>query len=133
MARRSPRRRPTARRLEGLVDFHLDFALGEPDLIRVQDREFTSLPDEGQREVRVTQRRYVEIWVDVLRRIDPALPESDARTMAHATFGLINSTPHSADPRSPEGTRAVLRRMALAALATTPSALAAEPARTETA
>ncbi len=71
----------------------------------MQDREFTSRPDEGQREVRVTQRRYVEIWVEALRRIDPALPESDARTMAHATFGLINSTPHSADPRSPEHPR----------------------------
>lgn len=125
--------------LEGLVDFHLDFALGEPDLIRVQDREFASLPDEAQREVRVTQRRYVEIWVGVLRRIDPVLPESDARTMAHATFGLINSTPHSADPRSPESTRAVLRRMALSALtATPPASLAdtaspADTARTETA
>src|SRR5215469_10341374 len=24
--------------LDGLIDFHLDFALGEPDLIRIQDR-----------------------------------------------------------------------------------------------
>src|SRR6202035_1855019 len=24
--------------LNGLIDFHLDFALGEPDLIRIQDR-----------------------------------------------------------------------------------------------
>ncbi|MEE2030511.1 SACE_7040 family transcriptional regulator [Rhodococcus chondri] len=102
--------------LEGLVDFHLDFALGEPDLIRVQDRELHSLPDDARREVRLTQRRYVEIWVGVLRRITPSLPESDARTMAHATFGLINSTPHSADPRSPQATRAVLRRMVLSAL-----------------
>lgn len=102
--------------LEGLVDFHLDFALGEPDLIRVQDRELHSLPNDARREVRLTQRRYVEIWVGVLCRITPSLPESDARTMAHATFGLINSTPHSADPRSPEATRAVLRRMVLSAL-----------------
>ena len=39
-----------------------------------------------------------------LRRITPDLAESDARTMAHATFGLLNSTPHSADPRSPRAT-----------------------------
>src|SRR6186997_2204654 len=25
--------------LDGLIDFHLDFALGEPDLIRIQDRD----------------------------------------------------------------------------------------------
>jgi len=104
------------RTLVRLVDFHLDFALGEPDLIRVQDRELQSLPDDARREVRQTQRRYVEIWVDVLRRIDPTLRESDARTMAHATFGLINSTPHSAIPYSPTAARVVLRRMALAAL-----------------
>ena len=36
--------------------------------------------------------------------------------MAHATFGLINSTPHSADPRALRNSRTVLRRMALAAL-----------------
>jgi hypothetical protein len=66
--------------------------------------------------VRQTQRRYVELWVGVLRRLDPALGESDARTMAHAAFGLINSTPHSADRSSPAATRAVLRRMTLAAL-----------------
>lgn len=106
--------------LEGLVDFHLDFALGEPDLIRVQDRELASLPDDARREVRQTQRRYVEIWVGVLCRITPELPESDARTMAHATFGLINSTPHSADPSAPDSTRAVLRHMALSALTATP-------------
>lgn len=105
--------------LGGLVDFHLDFALGEPDLIRVQDRELASLPDEARREVRQTQRRYVEIWVGILRRLTPGLPESDARTMAHATFGLINSTPHSADPAAPDSTRAVLRHMALSALTAT--------------
>ncbi|MFD6856418.1 TetR/AcrR family transcriptional regulator [Rhodococcus sp. NPDC060090] len=119
--------------LEGLVDFHLDFALGEQDLIRVQDRELHSLTEDGRRQVRTLQRRYVEIWVGVLCRIDPALAETDARTMAHATFGLINSTPHSADPRSPHSTRTVLRRMALAALDSThqdpvaPSKAQAEP------
>ncbi|WP_430333775.1 SACE_7040 family transcriptional regulator [Rhodococcus sp. ACT016] len=105
-----------------LVEFHLDFALGEPDLIRVQDRDLHSLPDDARHSVRQTQRRYVEIWVDVLRRIDPGLDATRARIAAHATFGLINSTPYSAVAPSAEGkadgdpTRAVLRRMALAAL-----------------
>src|SRR5436305_10169040 len=30
---------------EGLIDFHLDFALGEPDLIRIQDRDLAHLPE----------------------------------------------------------------------------------------
>lgn len=103
-----------------LVDVHLDFALGEPDLIRVQDRDLHALPDAARRHVRQTQRRYVELWVDVVRRLEPGLDAASARIAAHAAFGLMNSTPHSAGHASttqtPNVTRAVLRRMALAAL-----------------
>ena len=38
--------------------------------------------------------------------------------MAHATFGLLNSTPHSVKPGAvPDSSRAVLRAMTVAALA----------------
>ncbi|TSD48408.1 TetR/AcrR family transcriptional regulator [Rhodococcus sp. KBS0724] len=104
--------------LDALVEFHLDFALGEPDLIRIQDRDLESLPADARRQVRQTQRKYVELWVGVLEQLDPTLEEADARIMAHATFGLINSTPHSANPASPARTRRVLRTMTLAALRT---------------
>lgn len=102
--------------LDGLVDFHLDFALGEPDLIRIQYRDLEFLSGKAHREVRHKQRLYVENWVRVLLDVDPDLDESNARTKAHATFGLINSTPHSADPATPSQTRAVLRNMAMACL-----------------
>jgi hypothetical protein len=36
--------------------------------------------------------------------------------MAHAAFGLLNSTPHSMKPTSPEDSRGVLRAMTIAAL-----------------
>ncbi|WP_092801702.1 SACE_7040 family transcriptional regulator [Rhodococcus globerulus] len=104
--------------LDALVEFHLDFALGEPDLIRIQDRDLESLPADARRQVRQTQRKYVELWVGVLEQLDPTLDEADARIKAHATFGLINSTPHSANPASPARTRRVLRAMTLAALRT---------------
>ncbi len=103
--------------LHGLVEFHLDFALDESDLIRVQDRDLASLPEGARRQVRQFQRRYVELWVQVLREIDPDLTETDARIKAHATFGLINSTPHSAAGATPARTRDGLRRMTFAALA----------------
>ena len=106
--------------LDGLVEFHLDLALGEPDLIRIQDRDLANLPAAAQRQVRRAQRRYVEIWVGVLREVYPSLDEDRARVMAHAAFGLMNSTPHSLRrPRtaSPEQSRAVLRAMTMAALA----------------
>lgn len=102
--------------LDGLIEFHLDFALGEPELIRVQDRDLENLPDAARRQVRRTQRQYVELWVAVLRELHPDLPEPAARVQAHATFGLINSTPHSASAALASRARPILRRMARAAL-----------------
>ncbi|MEO6794340.1 MAG: TetR/AcrR family transcriptional regulator [Mycobacterium sp.] len=107
--------------LDGLVDFHLDFALGEPDLIRIQDRDLAHLPAGAQRQVRSAQRQYVEVWVAVLRALHAGLAEADARLMAHAAFGLLNSTPHSIKPAgakstAPERSRAVLRAMTISAL-----------------
>lgn len=103
--------------LDGLIDFHLDFVFDEPDLIRIQDRDLAHLPVAAKRQVRRAQRQYVEIWVDVLRRLNGKLNEADARLMAHASFGLLNSTPHSVKPGAvPGASRAVLQAMTVAAL-----------------
>ena len=106
--------------LDGLIDFHLDFAFGEPDLIRIQDRDLAHLPVAAERQVRKAQRQYVEVWVGVLRELDPALAEADARLAAHAAFGLLNSTPHSMKaaekPARAARSRAVMRAMTVAAL-----------------
>jgi AcrR family transcriptional regulator len=105
-----------AEALAGLIEFHLDFALGEPDLIRIQDRDLENLSATAKRQVRKSQRQYVEVWVGVLRQLNPDLSEAEARVQAHATFGLINSTPHSANRLSPTVARPVLRQMAQLAL-----------------
>ncbi|MFB1298062.1 TetR/AcrR family transcriptional regulator [Mycobacterium sp. pW049] len=106
--------------LAALIDFHLDFALGESDLIRIQDRDLGNLPPAAKRQVRRKQRQYVEIWVEVLRRRDATLTETDARMMAHGTFGLLNSTAHSMKPGTTKtaeaNSRTVLRQMTVAAL-----------------
>lgn len=111
--------------LDGLIDFHLDFVLNEPDLIRIQDRDLAYLPEAAEKQVRKSQRQYVEVWVGVLRELTPELAEADARLTAHAVFGLLNSTPHSM--KSPDASRSktvraarsrtVLRAMTVAALA----------------
>lgn len=107
--------------LDGLIDFHLDFAFGESDLIRIQDRDLGHLPDPAKRQVRRAQRQYVEIWVATLRRLYTELDDAEARLMAHAVFGLLNSTPHSVKPSGNKtaeaGSRTVLRAMTVAALA----------------
>ena len=49
----------------------MDFALSNPDVIRVQDRDFSNLADDDQAEVRTLQRNYVELWVEVLAGLHP--------------------------------------------------------------
>jgi hypothetical protein len=66
--------------------------------------------------VRETQRKYVEVWVKQLRTIRPELAPKPARASVHATFGLLNSTPHSAF-LPPAQMHALLAGMALKALA----------------
>ncbi|QIG40779.1 TetR/AcrR family transcriptional regulator [Microbacterium sp. 4R-513] len=106
--------------LASLVAFHVDFALSDADVIRVQDRDLASLSDEDRNRVRRLQREYVELWMIVLARLHPDRAESDLRVRAHACFGLINSTPHSMrgarQAASDRTVRPVLESMALAAL-----------------
>jgi AcrR family transcriptional regulator len=101
--------------LASLVDWHVDFALQHRALIVVQDRDWSSLPADSREQVRSLQRSYVDVWAAQLRLLTPGLDVAAARAMAHAAFGLINSTPHSG--RLPdEEMREVLTRMALRAL-----------------
>ncbi len=107
-------------KLRGLVRFHVDFALADADVIRVQDRDLASLHDQDRRTVRRLQREYVELWIGVLGHVHPDRGENDLRVRAHACFGLINSTPHSVsalrDTPPGEVVRGILESMALAAL-----------------
>ncbi|WP_431031461.1 TetR/AcrR family transcriptional regulator [Plantibacter sp. RU18] len=109
--------------LRALVGFHVAFALDRRDVIRVQDHDLDSLTPEDSRTVRTLQRRYVERWVDVLSDLHPGTPTPQLRIRAHAGFGLINSTPHSAalradreDTLERQAVRTTLEQMALAAL-----------------
>lgn len=101
--------------LESLVAWHTDFALRHRSLIVVQDRDWQSLPPTARERVRQLQREYVDIWAAQLRRLHRGLHTDRARAMAHAAFGLINSTPHSGLIPD-ESMRGVLQRMAMGAL-----------------
>ncbi|HEY9474073.1 MAG TPA: TetR/AcrR family transcriptional regulator [Mycobacteriales bacterium] len=102
--------------LDALVRWHVEFALSNPALITVHDRDLGNLPDAERHRVRRLQRLYVEEWVTVIRRARPPLGEAEARAAAHALFGLINSTPHSAAGLDRTDMAALLHRMALGAL-----------------
>ena len=109
-----------SRALRSLVDFHVDFALDHPDLIDVQARDLDAVPDVDRRAVRRLQSQYVTLWVDALVGQRPEMSPERARAAAHAVFGLINSTPHSARLSRPE-MAGLLRAMALSALANAPA------------
>ncbi len=104
--------------LAELVRFQVDFALDNPALITVQERNLGNLTEPDRRRVRALQRRYVEVWVQAIRDTDPDVDEPTARAAAHAVFGLINSTPHSRH-LGRAGMASMLREMALGALART--------------
>ena len=101
--------------IEALVDWHIEFSLAHRALIVVQDRDWSSLPDEAREVVRNLQRSYVDVWATQLKRVHKGLRTDRARAMAHAAFGLLNSTPHSG--LIPDGQmHDLLRAMALGAL-----------------
>jgi AcrR family transcriptional regulator len=104
-----------AEQLRALIAFQVDFALANPALITVQDRDLATLADADAAQVRRLQRRYVEVWVAVLARLHPGAEAAACRARAHAVFGLINSTPHSAGRLSHPAMAALLGDMAWAA------------------
>ena len=107
-------------RLTALVDFHVDFALADADVIRVQDRDLASLAPESRSTVRDLQRHYVSVWTETLADLHPGRSADELRVRTLACLGLINSTPHSV--RAARGTaddeklHGILRDMAVASL-----------------
>jgi AcrR family transcriptional regulator len=101
--------------LTALVEFHVEFALANPAVIALHLHELDRLPEEPRRQIRRLQRLYVEEWVGVLttlRDLDPA----EARVLAHAAFGLMNSTPFLGGEVDRERRAGLLRAATLAAL-----------------
>lgn len=101
--------------LEALVARHADFALDNPALIVVQEREWGVLGADTRAQVRKRQLAYIEVWCDALRPLRPDLSAQQARAAVQAAFGLLNSTPHSARIGR-DAMRSLLTRMARAAL-----------------
>lgn len=106
--------RDPAGALSALVAFHVDFALDNPDVIVVQARELANLPAAASREVRSLQHRYVTVWARVIGAACGCGDEASVAA-AHAAFGLMNSTPHSARLARPAMER-LLHAMALGAI-----------------
>ncbi|TQS41446.1 TetR/AcrR family transcriptional regulator [Cryptosporangium phraense] len=77
--------------LRSLVDFHVEFALGSPSLLRLYLHEIDRLPPDAKKSVRKLQRQYADEWVQVLVQVRPDWSPEEARAATHAIFGLMNS------------------------------------------
>ncbi|SEG27385.1 DNA-binding transcriptional regulator, AcrR family [Nonomuraea solani] len=102
--------------LDALLNVQITFAIEQPALITVHDRELGNVPESARRQIRRLQRLYVEEWVTVLAELHPACPAARLRAATHAVFGLLNSTPHSAGELPAQDMRPLLRAMARAAI-----------------
>jgi AcrR family transcriptional regulator len=102
--------------LGALLRAHIDFALGQPALITVHDRELGNVPEPARRRIRRLQRLYVEEWVTVLTEMVPHAGQPSLRAAVHAVFGLLNSTPHSAGEIADADLSELLYAMAHASL-----------------
>lgn len=101
--------------LNSLIEWHVSFALSEPALIIIQEREWPHLNPGAQATVRKLQSQYIALWVETLLELRADWDQATARAAAQAVFGLINSTPHSARIDT-EGMRALLSQLAHDAL-----------------
>jgi AcrR family transcriptional regulator len=102
--------------LDSLIDFHVEFALANPAVIALHLHELDRLPEQPRRQIRRLQRLYVEEWVSVLTVLHPGLSAGEARVLAHAAFGLMNSTPFLGGEVDRRRRAALLRAATLAAL-----------------
>ena len=114
--------------LRALVDFHSDIVVRDRDMFRIQDRDISRLSPSDALKVRALQRAYIALWVNVLSRLQPDLPLSLIRTKVQATFGLLNSTPHSTSRGSNvETNKKLLAAMGMTALLVKPKGLETTP------
>jgi len=104
------------RALASLIEFHVEFALANPAVIALHLHELDRLPEEPRRRIRRLQRLYVEEWVAVLTALRGELPAGEARVLAHAAFGLMNSTPFLGGEVDRDRRATLLRAATLAAL-----------------
>lgn len=102
--------------LAALIDRHVEFAISFPDLIKVHERDFGNLEEDDARQVRRLQRRYVELWVDQIQLVRQSESTETARIMAHAVFGMLNSTPRLRTNQQRNEVASLMRGLAQKAL-----------------
>jgi AcrR family transcriptional regulator len=106
--------------LSTLAGAHVDFAIKEKAILAVYAQEAHNLPAVDRSRLRRKQRRYVDIWSEVYRRLHPSSSEKVARAVVEAVFGMLNSVPNISPDVDDELIGRELRRLAGIALLSGP-------------
>lgn len=104
------------RGLATLLDAHLDLAVGRPSALVLLVRELRHLDLDYRRLAARNHRRYVDAWVDALRRRAAHLADEEARTTVLAVHGLLDSVALNPEAHGSAQRRELLRELATAVL-----------------
>ena len=105
------------RALHALVELHAHFAVEQRALIGVWVRETRALSDGVRHTLRQQMRAYEQPWQQVLAELRPDLSAAEVATVVSTTLAMLNGTAITTPLLQGEPRQALLRRMALAALA----------------
>lgn len=77
--------------VERLLAAQLDLAFEQPAALVLLVRELRHLPEDYRTSARRNHRRYLDVWADVVVGVRPDLDRDEARSIAAALHGLIDS------------------------------------------
>lgn len=109
--------------LRDLTTRHVEVAVTQADLIRVQGREIENLEDEAKAKVKSLQRTYLGLWADALQRCRPDFDRRVARLRVQLVAGLINSARYVLHWAGEDTIREQTHMMALAAFLADPDSV----------
>lgn len=102
--------------LEALARDHAAFAIASRSVIAVYLQELGSLSTTDARRIRRRQRKYLDVWVRLLRELRPELGAEEALSTVHAAIGVIHSVAWHESRLDAGDLHALLSRGALAVL-----------------
>ncbi len=82
---------PPEEALRGLVAAHAELAVDDPGALMLLIRELRNAPEAYQTLAARNHRRYVDAWVAPLRAMHADLDAEEARGLAQAVHGLLDS------------------------------------------
>lgn len=77
--------------VQALIDLQIDFAISEPELIRLHNRELFRMGEQGREDVRKAQGGVLKIMATALANYDQHYQGEVGRVTAQLIFGMINS------------------------------------------